>query len=236
MKTEIEKLKNDVRDQFQLFNKKLDDLLAAEKATEYELGKWYICPSFGELLFFAKENIKHNSTGKYQNWSVDGFGFNYHGKWITGRFGLENCRLATPEEIKTALVKEAEKKFPVGSVIHPVNHDEKTITRSLKTIVRAETQYTYNEDNDTLCGTYGTGNVYSGGTWAEIITEPVITIGGYKAEYSGDTVKFGCKSFIKRNVEALDSAMSLTNAEAVAIAGQTITREQVQQILKGFNP
>lgn len=92
---------------------------------------------------------------------------------------MENdSRLATPEEVKEALVKEAEKRgFKEGVRVDRVNLPCCEGISQVVTLNKVEFTYEcYN--NDVLeCGGRA---IYEKGTWAEIITKPKVMIGEYE--------------------------------------------------------
>lgn len=108
-------------------------------------------------------------------------------------------RLATEEEIKAYLIKEAERrgyedgvkvKCLVGGLVEELD--------------LGFNGYDYGGDDgfwyDDTC-------IYHNGKWAEIIKDNTIQIGDYEAEYTGERVKVGCQVVNFATVKELYKAM-----------------------------
>jgi hypothetical protein len=113
-------------------------------------------------------------------------------------------RKATREEIKEALLKEAKKKFPIGTKFRPV-----CINGTLGDVRTQEKEcYLFDEyPDDTWI--IGGANIYSFkfNKWAEVFTEPKVEIKGYKAEFTKDFVSFGCQTYSKDFILKLNNCL-----------------------------
>ena len=116
-----------------------------------EVGKWY--KSHARLVF---------RTGDDNN-----YGFCRGGIWKTDLFCYEvnNWKLATPEEVKTALVNEAKKRgFKEGVKYSFENCKNITAIGSLSFNFQGELNDLYFKDSVSF--------IFKKGTWATIINEP----------------------------------------------------------------
>lgn len=180
MKTELEQLKED----YLSLGKRIEELEKQPKKPKLEANKWYRIHYTGQhcngLPYFKEPfYIVRFREMSYENTRAE---FNLPcGKNVM--MAVDECfdwleGLATPEEVKTALIKEAERKYHVPVKLKYI--DGKTsllIGHSLK----------YNHHKDILYATdCQLDIVYQAGQWATIITEPEITIGGYKVEFEAD--------------------------------------------------
>lgn len=173
MTEELEKLRTE-------FNERIDALLKPKP--QFEVGKYYTFSNglYNSIFFRVKE------IDKYGTIFTDNENEAYH-KMPEGDFGSnafpKGCNLykeskpATPEEVKQALVKEAErKKYKVGTKIKSLGHYPPSYDGLIKDL-----DYTYFHDIDSL--QVGGAELYCQGQWAEIIKEEVIKIGGYEVKF-----------------------------------------------------
>ncbi len=125
---------------------------------EFNVGDWVIGWHASVI-----ENYK-NKAWQIESFNEGHFPSPKHG-YATG---LEDIRHATPKEIKTALLAEAKRRYPVGTRYKCVANGDGIFEAS-------EDPYIYEDDSDyELCIAFGDlkGLVYGDGKWAEIITEP----------------------------------------------------------------
>jgi len=108
---------------------------------------------------------------------------------------VDKCRLATSEEVKSHLIKEAKRRgYKHGSIINSLitlgtKHTlDMTYSKGLYDGVRTDMFW------------YGGGLIYKQGKWAEIIKEEPIKIGGYEVEFFDKYFKIGCMSFSKSDI------------------------------------
>lgn len=195
----------------------------AHKKTAFEVGKWYV------------DVNRPNNLLCYGPIEYDVFGF-WQGGWGTGYdfFNIEPkqpCRLATDDEVKAMLVREAEKRFIPGTKVFLVNSIDRCLSKTKN--ITNELDYVYNPESDCLCQ-YGAGNVYAAGIWAEIIKDEAITIGGYNARYEGNVVRFGCKAFSLEQVNQLMSSVITFGLDDFLCFNCKVTKADIQKILSGF--
>ena len=91
-----------------------------------EVGKWYKCN------YTDKENKSLIFVSDISGKNIDGFGFDFNGKWFDKR---RNCgtisefyRLATTEEVEEALKNEAVKRYKKGDIIKCIVWEHKKYT------------------------------------------------------------------------------------------------------------
>jgi hypothetical protein len=120
---------------------------------ELELNRWYKCLDMGNLIYY-KSNEKDN------------YGLSYYKKeWSNDLIFQKayNYKLATPQEVETALKNEAVKKYKVGDKIK--NHQGDFILENLDII------YT-NKHNDGIYINQSDGVwLMLNGVWSEIIPQ-----------------------------------------------------------------
>lgn len=83
---------------------------------DVEVGKWYNL-NRGKCLVFVTELISHKEA--------IGYGFNYIGAWREdgNRWGIEGAIKATREEVKSALISEAKRRYKVGDRLSKIYED-----------------------------------------------------------------------------------------------------------------
>lgn len=126
--------------------------------TKLEVGKWYKAESHKAFMFIDKISI----SGVY------GYGFDYKGNYTNewnAYFPLNSeYTLATEEEVKEALVKEAKKRgFKEGVNVKSVNGTEGIITNNYKHEFKVNNNRFY----------FHNMSVFENGVWAEIISNPI---------------------------------------------------------------
>ncbi len=148
--------------------------------SELEVGKWYKTPKDKGLVFIEKE---------YKSGTV-GYGFTGYGNWTNEWHASplrDNLTLATEEEVKTALIGEAEKRgFKVGVTYNATNVGfENQIC-----LIDSGNGFEFNVEENIL--RLNEWRVFSNGKWAEIIKEIQITqselIDFYKKEKGIDNL------------------------------------------------
>ncbi len=162
--------------------KEIEELKASLIKPQFEVGKWYYKDQDdGSLVARFKKMDGSSFYGDWvfikgrtdSNWSEYANTFN------------DNMRLATEEEIKTALVAEAQRRgFKEG-----VRFD--SLERNIQNSKVSTTWYYYLGDD--LLST-GQGIIYSKGKWAEIIESPKLTFGGHEVTIEGN--KITCKDVV----------------------------------------
>ena len=170
----------------------LDNLKAELDKPEFEVGDWVDSGIYIHRITKIQGNQAHSDwfyekdTGK-----IVGEGFNYLGV----------LKKATPEQIETALIKEAERRgFKRGVKYKGASYNwTEYIHGSLE----------YFKDGDVLTDGYGE-SVYKQGKWAEIV-EDKVKFFDWDVEYTEYAVRIGNTSYPKewlRNTkELLDSLM-----------------------------
>lgn len=170
----------------------------------------------------------------------------FHEKWINhtprsfsgGGFGYlpfkNNCRLATPEEIKKTLVEEAIKRgFKEGVKIKAYFPDYSPVYSSDRPYEMNDCLPEYEQHLDAL--RMGGSIIYHKGKWAEILPSyPQIEINGYKGEFFDNYVKFGCAEISKEVFIDLAKCREHKNTnrdiESATIGKGTFSKDQIKLI------
>ena len=125
---------------------------------EYEIGKWYIITDRGvNWLFNYQGDNKGYGFNSYREW-----GTNYTFHNITNR---HNINLATNEEVKTALIKEAKRRWFINNVSFKSAYDEERLG------VIEESSYYYSNSVNGLFSDLNGEAIFYDGKWAEIIKQ-----------------------------------------------------------------
>lgn len=126
--------------------------------TELVIGKWYIasCYKTNEYLILATEIIGNNEV-KSNCWFTPW-------KSFTNTMGLfdKTERLATPEEVKSALINEAKKRGFIEGAKH-------NITNGSKTINATDNRFAFLERENKLL--FNNWSIFEQGIWAEILPQ-----------------------------------------------------------------
>jgi len=153
---------------------KIKDRFSDAFKSELEVGKWYTPLNNYECkALFLVVNSKNKLNV--------GYGVDWTGKWVDvyDISSGQECRLATEEEVKTALVKEAEKRgfnrsFKYKS-LGGINYD---VTK----VYGFELEFNNNK-LVLVSNSYGTiehfkgkNDIFDNGTWAEIIKETEVSL------------------------------------------------------------
>lgn len=129
--------------------------------SELEVGKWYKSTIVDALFLKEKTKNGFNTYGfSFDNWATDE---------ITTR--LDALVLATEQEVKDALFKEAEKRKLFGDIAikNPYSGD----TNHLKN----DGKYVYFNNSDGVYLTYSRWRIFFNGKWATILpTETEVTL------------------------------------------------------------
>lgn len=132
----------------------------------FDKGKWYInAKNLKAMFFYNGATITDKGCGV-------GHGFMGCGGWTNDfylyKFDVEKYRLATPEEIKSHLIKEAERRgFKKGvKVDRSCFKNVKSWHVSRGTADVYSDGWHYADDDSLMIGGYG---IYHKGVWAEII-------------------------------------------------------------------
>ena len=149
-------------------------------------------------------------------------------------------RKATLAEVTKYLVKEANIKYPKGTRFKTLSSTKDVYISGGEAIVPAFT-------NDTI-GNCDGGILYSEGVWAEIIKEEEIEISDYKAVFNkaDKTVKFGCKTIAKQDLEAILIVMKLNekfdhlfyisdiDISSEDYISEGVSKETIQKLIKAL--
>jgi hypothetical protein len=199
---------------------KLIKLVEGKKEFEkLEINKWYKSP--------PNVFIKHLGDNRC-------LGIDAKKNWREGmeipNNEVSHYTLATHEEIKHRLTKEAEKRgFKIGTKYLSVN----SISLGNKHTIKGG--FDYHHKNDHLTDGHG-GAAYYQGKWAEIIKDEVPetpVVNGYKLEVDGNGMyKFGCFLFDNLYPQHLLGAMETYGLEAIQKRDQLISIEDVRKVVE----
>ena len=144
---------------------------------KFEVGRWYKS-NYTKTLFY----LTIPAVGDKQY----GYGFGHDGRWHdldeSEKYWNELVAIpATTEEVKSALVKEAEKRgFKEGVNVKSLLYAKGKIDSNIFS-------FDITKNNTRLyVGENGQFNIFDNGQWAEIIKDDVIKIGGYDVEIHKD--------------------------------------------------
>lgn len=155
-------------------------------------------------------------------------------------------RLATEDEIrqapKDALVREAKKRYPIGTKFYPAHTDEDgknnndiCIVTNADFGVNSDTVWAKTDDGRQYDSSpkYGNTsfnrNVYHQGRWARIASAfPKVEINGYTAKFSDDEVSFGCQTYKKDFIITLWECLDKNNISMDF-------KEEIRILAKHFN-
>lgn len=201
-----------------------------EKSPKYKVGDWVV-----PLIESGKgKSGSHCRTVgiAYQIYEIDiskVFTYNSLSKNDgNGKIKFDEVRKATSEEIKDALLAEAESKYPIGTRFKSAYSGFICeVTDKIRIAV----------DND---GLVSEGNyILYKDKWAEIIKTPDIIINGYKAEFFPTYVKFGCAEINKKVFIELATINKYANTnrdvESVTIGKGVFTKAQIKEIANYYN-
>ena len=125
---------------------------------EYKIGKWYtITDSSVNWVFNYQGNNKGYGFNSYREW-----GTNYNFPNITNR---HNINLATNEEVRTTLIKEAKRRGFINNVSFKSAYNEE------RSGVIKESSYYYNNSVNGLFSDLSGEAIFYDGKWAEIIKQ-----------------------------------------------------------------
>lgn len=205
----------------------------ADKKTEFEKGKWYNIRRDGE-----RAAIINYRPGP----ATFGFGFNWGGYW-TNDFGqsdeaalndyARHASLATPEEIQSALIKEAERRgFKEG--VPYVDARGNKGGNQITNLKNAWYDPKYDELINGLCAT---GVLYRAGKWASIIKDEAIKIGGYEVKFHANGTTIDGHSFGRKFWEGAAEVARHSKAKVkIGCSHQfDLPLETIQKILNGFS-
>ena len=120
----------------------------------------------------------------------------------------EYLRKATDDEIKQALVKEANKRYSIGDSVKRPSTKEVRFGNGVSVIESSSA--VYKPEYDRL--EYDGITVYQAGEWAERVDQtPDITINGYDAEFHDNYVQFGCAKIAVTLINTLVDDLLLLN-------------------------
>ena len=136
--------------------------------TELVVGRWYKLPTFGNLMFMFSGGFGNDAT----------YGFNYDGEF-SDRIGVQRMRieeyvLATDQEVKEALIKEANRRGLKKGVrindIYNGKNDTDTITVSSNRLDYESVPLGRFQDKMALRDSEG-AILFVDGQWADIIEQ-----------------------------------------------------------------
>lgn len=184
-KHNIDKIKELHNESCPTIQEKIKNLFPdAFKVPTLEVGKWY--KSDKNNLWFVTE---FNNCGQEQV----SYGINYKGEWVSsGKRYSTGLVLATEQEVRDALVEEAEKRgFKKGITVHSFVHDKPLKIKNADTIEFIGQGYQKLHFGNN--GSFLAVVIYEKGKWAEIIKETTVTqsdlIEFYKKEKGIDNLK-----------------------------------------------
>lgn len=153
----------------------------------------------------------------WQGESNSPYGFGFSGTWhnTLGSSSKKEYIPATDKEVKSALISEAKKRgfnycnwrF-INGILHATN-------------------------GCISAGWCRYDTVFKNGEWIKIETKP--TIAGYEMEVLENYVKFGCKEYLKKDVEELYYACGELEITSVEIEGADVSMEQLKEIVEYLN-
>lgn len=149
------------------------------KELEFKVGDWSAYEFEGTKYLFKIEKFKDDTVYRATNYAM---------------CSIKNLVPVTNEEIKSHLIKEAEKR---GYGVD-IRTEWGVISRGFKHDYQPSKDHFY----------YHNIRVYEQGEWAEIIKEEKIIINGYALVKSGLLRKFGCANFSK---EQFDKILQFNN-------------------------
>lgn len=244
----LEALKSEVSSQIEslsLLKERIEkELSRASEPAAFEKGRWYMS-SWGNLVNYQGDGISF------------GFGF-LEQRWHYGGLGIRNndpvCtfRLATKEEIESALIAEAKRRLDIGLPIRGLRRIEATDKWNSnggngygyddnKSKLLSVSWY-YNAETDTLYNWgHGLAVVYEKGKFAEILKDEPIKIAGFEVKYDGnrcyvsvpgETIYYG-----KDEIEMMRQVLNKPKIKSlnVGCTGQyKVSHDDIQKILAGF--
>jgi hypothetical protein len=195
-----------------------------------EVGRWYKVwrknnPDSGGFLF----SVNPSKFSNYGVWD------NHWGSNYIIEYGNHEWTPATPSEVEEALIKEAERRGFKEGVRGKI--PKGLIGFSVDEICRKGWNFKIKE-NKLFAAYAGHGGlpVFHNGQWAEIISSPVVKIGGVEAVYKGGIVSFAGIEYSKAELETLYSMME--DGRVMCFSTNWITRplrnEDIIKILEGF--
>jgi len=189
----------------------------------FEVGKWYKDPLNNYMVFVTK------NTGNLRG-DTFGYGFDTHGCW-SNSLGLDGSEIpATDKEVEEALIKEAKKRgFKNRVKIKQVSGDINILFNNKFEYLKEWNEY----KNVLFIDNY---LVFANGTWAEIIKDEIIKVGGYevkKLENGSNATKYkiGCKEFYKADFLTVCDIMKVGNFKKVSFDGIETDLETINKIL-----
>lgn len=153
-----------------------EQIKALKDKPKFEVGKWY-----GNKEDDEYEDCLINLNEIGSDGLAYGYGF-VSGVWKNNRrVCKKRLTPATPEEVKAALVKEAEKRYKKGQVVKCAQDG------TVWTIdARFDgTGFTHTSDRTSLTDGSGAYQFYNG-QWATIIKNDVIKVGSYEVKFHPD--------------------------------------------------
>jgi len=197
-----------------------------------EVGKWYkaIVHDIEWLInivsFEGHQIKKYYGFSDYSGWK-ENIGTNIEwGSCLDNDVFLP----ATDKEVEEALIKEAVKRgFKKGVKIKQVSGDINILFNNKFEYLKEWNEY----KNVLFIDNY---LVFANGTWAEIIKDEIIKVGGYevkKLENGSNATKYkiGCKEFYKADFLTVCDIMKVGNFKKVSFDGIETDLETINKIL-----
>lgn len=163
------------------------------------------------------------------------YGINCFGEWLAdfSNRGEEYHNdksdiLATDEEVKSALIKEAEKRgFKVGVKI---KRDHFKLSRHTTVLSDAPGLMSYESDYNRLSflGVY----VFEDGLWAEIIKDEPLKVCGHEVKFDAwEIYIIGSKKIGKQELLEIKKVMEFNNFNTISFDNYSVTLEEINKIL-----
>ena len=191
-------------------------------------GRWYVVDCKDVVDMDRTGNPIVNAVVNYQGGDKECFGSNHVSFWdTTYERGVlwKLWREATESEVKDMLVKEAEKKYPIGCTVESI----------YQTAYKLENHsFTYNGEN-LYIGENGYCKVFDLHTasWAKIVkpAESPIMIGSYVVRIEGNTATINDHTYTRAMIKKLQKVACYDKVN-VSIMGVQVAKETIEKIIQ----
>ena len=159
-----------------------------EPKLEVKVGEWY------------KSDDSDNLLVCWVSDDMDNYGFNRNGIWSNSLGSGSKPRYikATHQEVETALIAEANLKYPRGTRFKSVMCNTTTTSDGAPDVEHLkERGIIYFANNE----------VYNNGKWATIIEDKPPVVNGYDMEISDGLIKFGCAVLFPHDLIELNNVI-----------------------------
>jgi len=224
--TEIEQLKKQLND--------IQDKIKQMEKPKLKVGKWYKNLTWKGSMFYNTGDMNSLKT------LYLGYGFSYNGIFHSleqqkreeaGWSINDEYVLATDEEVKEALIKEAKKRgFKEGVKVK----NGFTVEEGRVYNINAN-NFAYCSDRNSL--TLGGIYIFQNGIWSEIIDEPLKVCGHevkkVNEQYGELTMHYsiGCKKFYWSEIDWIRMCMERNNFKTVSFDNYSVSLEGINKIL-----